>query len=123
MFAILKMLLGFIDPVSKITGQIADAINEYNRTQVDKKKIEVGERIKALEARRDVLIAESKTPINSIVRAILAAPVIIYLWKVIVWDKILGLGVTDDLSGNLWNFLFIVIGFYFLDTVVSRFKS
>ena len=29
------------------------------------------------------------------IRPLLALPVIIYLWKVIVWDKVLGLGTTD----------------------------
>jgi hypothetical protein len=27
--------------------------------------------------------------------------VIIYLWKVIVWDKVLGLGATDPIAGMI----------------------
>jgi hypothetical protein len=31
----------------------------------------------------------------------LAAPVIIYFWKVIVWDKVLGLGTSDAITGMI----------------------
>jgi hypothetical protein len=34
-------------------------------------------------------------------RALPALPVIIYLWKVIVWDKVLGLGTTDAIAGDV----------------------
>ena len=35
------------------------------------------------------------------IRPLLALPVIIYLWKVIVWDKVLGLGTTDPITGDV----------------------
>jgi hypothetical protein len=35
------------------------------------------------------------------IRPLLALPVIIYLWKVIVWDKVLGLGTTDVIGGDV----------------------
>jgi hypothetical protein len=35
------------------------------------------------------------------IRPLLALPVIIYLWKVIVWDKVLGLGTTDAIGGDV----------------------
>jgi hypothetical protein len=34
------------------------------------------------------------------IRPLLALPVIVYLWKVIVWDKVLGWGTTDAIAGN-----------------------
>ena len=38
---------------------------------------------------------------TAIIRPLLAAPVIIYLWKVIVWDIVLGLGSTDPIGGDV----------------------
>jgi hypothetical protein len=35
------------------------------------------------------------------VRPLLALPVMIYLWKVIVWDKVLALGTTDPITGDV----------------------
>jgi hypothetical protein len=38
---------------------------------------------------------------TAIIRPLLAAPVVIYLWKVIVWDIVLGLGTTDPIGGDV----------------------
>src|SRR5262244_1414453 len=57
-----------------------------------------------IEARRTanaVIIAEQGRWYTAIIRPLLAAPVIIYLWKVIVWDKVLDLGSTDAIGGDV----------------------
>ena len=54
--------------------------------------------IAEIEARKSanaIIIAEQGRWYTAIIRPLLALPVIIYLWKVIVWDKVLGLGSTD----------------------------
>ena len=38
---------------------------------------------------------------TAIIRPLLAFPIIIYLWKVIVWDKVLGWGTTDAIAGDV----------------------
>ena len=47
------------------------------------------------------IIAEQGRWYTAIIRPLLAAPVIIYLWKVIVWDIVLGLGSTDPIGGDV----------------------
>jgi hypothetical protein len=57
-----------------------------------------------IEARRSanaVIIAEQGRWYTAMIRPLLAAPVIIYLWKVIVWDKVLDLGSTDAIGGDV----------------------
>jgi hypothetical protein len=57
-----------------------------------------------IEARRSaqaVIIAEQGRWYTAIIRPLLAAPVVVYLWKVIVWDKVMGLGTTDVISGEV----------------------
>jgi hypothetical protein len=57
-----------------------------------------------IEARRSanaVIIAEQGRWYTAMIRPLLAAPVIIYLWKVIVWDKVLELGSTDAIGGDV----------------------
>ena len=38
---------------------------------------------------------------------------VIYVWKVVVWDKVLGLGTTDPLSGDVAQWAMIVLTAYF----------
>jgi hypothetical protein len=53
-------------------------------------------------------------------RFVLAFGPAVYLSKLFIWDKMLGLGRTDDLSNNLWYVAMTVVGFYFLQWTVSR---
>ena len=122
MFAVITSLLGLADPISRIAGKIADARIASIQASTDKERIEQEERIKALEARRDVLKAESDGRVNGIIRALLAAPVVVFLWKVIIWDKVLALGTTDDLSEDLWYVTMMVLGFYYVHWTVGRLK-
>src|SRR5437762_511232 len=57
-----------------------------------------------LEARKSadtLILAEQGRWYTAIVRPLLALPVIIYLWKMIVWDKVLACGTTDALAGDV----------------------
>ena len=57
-----------------------------------------------IEARKGadaIIVAEQGRWYTAIIRPLLAAPVIIYLWKVIVWDIVLGLGSTDPIGGDV----------------------
>lgn len=122
MLVLFRALLSFADPISRITGKIADARIASIQASTDKERIEQEERVRALEARRDVLKAESDGRVNGVVRALLAAPIVVFLWKVIIWDKVLALGSTDDLSENLWYVTMMVLGFYYVHWTAGRLK-
>ena len=109
--------------IGSIANKLAAAYEAKQRAQTDQERIAADERIKALEARRDVLVAESGDRVNRLVRALLALPVVILLWKVFVWDKVLGAwtqGRTDALSAELWQVVSIVVGFYFVTDAATR---
>ena len=40
-------------------------------------------------------------------------PFIIFTWKVIVFDKVMGWGVTDRLDDKMWNVFMIAVASYF----------
>lgn len=115
-------LLGLVDPISRIVGKIADAKVAHANAETDKERIAAQERVKTLEARRDVLVAESRSPINSMIRAAFALPFVIYNAKLVLWDKVLGLGATDGLSPELFQVEIACIGFYFLHDMAARWK-
>lgn len=125
-------LLDFLNPLQVITGpleKITDAITQVQlakaKAMTDKEKIAADERLKTLEAKRDVLIAESGDKLNRSMRALIALPVVIWLWKIIVFDNVFGAWLgwsTPALSDPVWSIVLTIIGFYFVDSIASRWK-
>lgn len=119
----IKLILSFLSgPLSSVSKDLKEAYQAKLNAQNDKDKIAAEERINFLEARKDVILAAQGDPFERFVRIAFAVPFVLYLWKLVLWDKVFEWGVTDDLSQNLWNILFIVLGGYFIDTIVRRFK-
>ena len=125
------MISGLFGSVNHITDAISNERIAKLKATTEEEHVRADENIKTLEARRDVMIAESAhSNINAIIRAVIALPVAIVLWKILAYDKALGEwthGHTDALDPNLWNVVMVVIGFYFLydaSTAITRiFKS
>jgi hypothetical protein len=108
--------------VSSITGAIRgmrkDALDAGNT----ERRIELESTIAGMENRRAVLVAEAKGNWNVFFRMFLAFPFAVFLWKVVIWDKVLGWGVTDDLSPDLWLLMMIVFSFFFVYETAALFK-
>lgn len=83
---ILSLVLG---AVPAITKEIMGWQERKLSAKTEHEKIEAEQNIAALTAKRDVLIAESKTPWNALTRGLIAAPFIIYFWWIIPYDKII----------------------------------
>ena len=109
-----------------IVGQIGKELNAAYKNKLAAKnnteRVEADKVISTLQARKDVLVAESRSRWNIAFRAFLALPFGLFVWKAVVWDKLLGLGATDDLSADLWNLMMVVYGFYFVYETASLFK-
>jgi hypothetical protein len=59
------------------------------------------------------VIVEQARWYTALPRPLFAYAFIIYVWKVVVWDKVLGLGVTDVLSGDVAQWAMVVLTAYF----------
>lgn len=108
-----------------IVDELGDAYQARLQATTDQEKLVADQRIAQIQARAEVQKAEAGSPINAIMRAIIASSVAIFLFKVLVWDKALGQwtgGSTDALDPNLWNVVMIVLGFYFLYETVDRLR-
>lgn len=116
---ILSLLSG---PLTKVSSDLKEAYTAKLKAQNDKERLAAEERISLLEARKDVILKAQGDPWERFIRIGFAIPCVLYFWKLVLWDKFLGWGVTDDLSQNLWNIFFIILGGYFVDTIVRRFK-
>ncbi len=71
--------------------------------------VEQRERELAVEA----VVAEQGRWYTALPRPLFAFAFIIYVWKVVVWDKVLGLGTTEALSGDVSQWAMIVLTAYF----------
>jgi len=122
----LNPVTALLSPLERFSKQLTDAYVKraelQHRADTDREKMANDLKIKTLEARMEVMVKEPPFGMNSIVRALAIAPAIIYIWKLIVWDKVLNLGATDDLSPELWTLVALMYGFYFLGEVVLLMK-
>jgi len=89
-----------------------DAANTQDRTAADLAAKEIEAEIDARRQTSAIIIAEQGRWYTAIIRPLLAAPVIIYLWKVVVWDKVLGLGATDPITGMAADWSGLIITAY-----------
>lgn len=117
---ILNALWALIDPITKITNAILEYKTKLADAKTEQERIAAQERISVLEARKAVLVAESGSRLNSIIRACFALPFVIFNAKCVLWDKVLKLGTTDPLSAELFQVEVACIGFYFLYDMTTR---
>lgn len=90
-----------------------DAANTQDRIAADLAAKEIEAEIEARRQASAVIIAEQGRWYTAIIRPLFAAPFIIFAWKVVVWDKVLGLGTTDPLTGDVSTWAGYVIIAYF----------
>jgi hypothetical protein len=89
-----------------------DAANTQDRIAADLAAKKIEAEIEARKQASAIIIAEQGRWYTAIIRPLLAAPVIIYFWKVIVWDKVLELGTTDPITGVVANWSGLIITAY-----------
>jgi hypothetical protein len=89
-----------------------DASNTKDHIAADLAVKEIEAEISARKEASAVIIAEQGRWYTAIIRPMLTLPVIIYLWKVIVWDKVMGLGATDPLTGIIADWSGMIVTAY-----------
>lgn len=140
MLALLGLLPAAFNTVNGITNAIANAKIAGINATTEQDRIAAQEQVAALEARRDVLVAESHSPWNGLMRFMLALGPMVILNKFLVWDKVVGSFVgcagpaggamdtcttfrTDPLDPNMWWVITAVVGFYFVAETIGKFKK
>lgn len=117
------MLSGLFSTLNGITAAISNERIALISATTDREKLEIGERLGALQAQQAVLVADSTRSSADIwMRLAMALPPALYVAKIFVWDKMLGLGSTDGLAPQEWYLVYVAYGFYFVHSTVSMFK-
>jgi len=118
----LRLILNFLGGgiLQDLSGRLKDAYEMKLTAETSEKKLEMDGYIAHLQAQQSVLIAEQQRLLTAWIRPALAAPVVLYIWKLIVWDTMLGWGVTPD-PGSFVNWVVVtVIGAYMLTRPFER---
>jgi len=92
----------------------ADNASEKIAADLAARELAVEQREKEVAAH--IVIAEQGRWYTALPRPLFAFAFIIYVWKVVVWDKVLAYwthGVTDPLSGDVAQWAMIVLTAYF----------
>lgn len=107
---------GLMRELNRAFASERDAATEEKRVEAETAR----KRIQAhVEVQRTTLGNVYGQLMQNYITAIFAA----YDTKIIIYDKMLGLGVTDDLSDNFWYIHMMVYGSYFINYGVKKFKN
>lgn len=108
-------MIWWLIAAGRIAHALSQAQNQLTNARSDEVRIAASIEIERLQARRDTLVAGGS--VSRWVQALYAATIIIYVWKLVIWDKVLG-GITrgraDPLGEFESNIGTIVVGFYFI---------
>ncbi|MET4263904.1 hypothetical protein ABIA95_000159 [Bradyrhizobium sp. LA8.1] len=118
--AILQPLISGLLTAQK---QKLDAQGSHEAVAADlaKRTLDLDQREAELNA--ETVRAEQGNIITRMIRPLLALPVIILIWKLLVWDKALGQwthGTTDSLSDQIWWYCTTVTIAYFGGRTVEK---
>jgi hypothetical protein len=101
---------------SGIAGEIRGALQDRLNAQNEAARIAADERLAYLQARQASMMAGGRW--ITFIQVGFALPFVLYNAKLIVYDKMLGLGITDPLSPALYDLQTTVISFFFVTSTV-----
>lgn len=113
---LLSAILGIFGngSISEISNDIRRGYEAKLKAKTDIEVLQANMVIAKLEAQQSILLAEQSRLLTAWIRPMMALPVVIYVWKLIVWDTILQWGITPN-PGEFVNWIVLtVIGAYFL---------
>lgn len=90
-----------------------DAANASEKIAADLAARALDVEARERELATQLIVAEQGRWYTALPRPLFAGAFIIYVWKVVVWDKVMGLGTTDALSGDVAQWAMIVLTAYF----------
>jgi hypothetical protein len=96
------------------------AANTQDKLAVDLAMKEIEAEIAARAQASAIIIAEQGRWWTSMIRPLAALPVVIYIWKVIVYDKVLGLGTTDAITGDVGAWAGVIVTTYFGGRTIEK---
>jgi hypothetical protein len=109
----MMFLLSLINPIATLLQQLAEAYKAREQAKTDREKIAADERIASLK--EQVALAQSAAQHDKwwSTRELIGKCVLIYVFKIVVWDTVLKLDVTPDPGPHVTGIVLLVLGFYY----------
>lgn len=89
------------------------AENTSEKIAADLAARELGVEQRERELAAQVVVVEQGRWFTALPRPLFAFAFVIYVWKVVVWDRVLGLGSTAALTGDVAQWAMVVLTAYF----------
>ncbi len=105
---------------TNLVEQLGDLYLRRQEAKDDKEQLQLDAQIKVLELQAVALANEQKHWATAWIRPSFALIVWLYYAKILVWDKVLGWGATDDLNETQFYVASAVIGAYFLVRPIEK---
>ena len=106
--------------IAAIGKQLNEAYQAKLTATTNEQKLEAEIKISQLQARQEAIVNSRGNFWYWGMIAGFALPFIIYNAKLVIWDKVLALGVTDPLSAQLWEVESKIIGFLVLSVTAAH---
>lgn len=110
-----------------LSGGIADKVLDGYKAKLEQgtnaDKLAADLAAREIEAHHRIAVAELGSWFTALPRVCIEMTVAVYIAKVVVWDKVLGLGSTDAITGSVGEWVNLVIIGMFGTTVASRVVS
>lgn len=114
---LLSLLTGGV--VEKFTGPLERAYQAKLMAQNDRDRLEADKAIKFYEGQISLANAASQHDKWWSTRELIGKCALIYVFKIVVWDTVFGLGITPNPGSQVTGIVMLVIGFYFGSKAVT----
>lgn len=107
---ILNWLIG--GGINALAGPLERAYQAKLKAQNDADRLEAEKQIKFYEGQIELAQSASADPWWS-PRVLMAYCVVVYVFKIVVWDTVLQMGVTPNPGQQVTGIVMLIIGFYY----------
>lgn len=126
-------MIGWLSLIATGLGVVKDITKEIRAERAHQKTLDNDQAIQASRERMAGLQAQASVQMELVKHATVALMfgfvqfalgmiVVVFLGKVVIWDIVLALGVTDDPSEKVWAAIWIILGGFFSLGAVRQLK-
>ena len=112
-------MLGWLNPIGALFKELAAGYRAREEAKTDRERIAADKHIEEVKGQIDLAKAAAEHDKWWSPRTIMAYSAAAYVFKIVVYDTVLGAGVTPDPGPQVTGIVMVVVGFYFGSKAVS----
>lgn len=116
-------ILSILNPLNSIVNAAERAFERYQMAQTDSERIQAEKEMAFWQGRVEAANVAAVSDKWWSPRTIMGHCAAIYVFKIVVWDTVLGLGVTPNPGEQVTNIVMVIVGFYFVSRAADSVAS